>query len=116
MSGPAHTPLPWTVYSGKLRPQFPTRIIEIQGEAGETIVAWPGFDGLDMSHRKRMKNAEFIVRAVNHHAALVEALQRVIAAEEAFVADTGLPWTDDVTRAIEQARAVLASAQPTEDA
>jgi len=33
---------PWTHYSGKLRPQFPTRINEAQDANGKAVCKWDG--------------------------------------------------------------------------
>jgi hypothetical protein len=43
--GTKHTPGPWHVHSGKLRPNFPTEIFAIHSEDGQEVVGWTGFDG-----------------------------------------------------------------------
>lgn len=59
------SPKPWSVYSAKLRPQFPTKIIEIHDARGEPVIAWAGFDNLNMSHGRKLGIARKIVEAVN---------------------------------------------------
>jgi hypothetical protein len=76
-----HTPTPWFLLDQKLRPQFATRILEIQGPDRLAVVQWGGFDGLDRNQAKA--NAEFIVRCVNAHDELMVALERVQRALEA---------------------------------
>jgi hypothetical protein len=47
-----HTPGPWFHYTGKLRPQYPTIIHEIQADDGTPVVKWGGFDGVEQSRRQ----------------------------------------------------------------
>jgi hypothetical protein len=60
------SPKPWRVYSGKLRPQFPVKVIEIHDADGNEVIKWPGFDGLNMSHTRKLAIARLIVKAVNN--------------------------------------------------
>ena len=69
-----HTPGPWFHYTGKLRPQFPTIIHEIQADDGTSIVKWGGFDGVDYSERKIGANALLMAAAPE----LLEALKGAI--------------------------------------
>jgi hypothetical protein len=58
-------PAPWKVYTGKLRPQFPTPIVEIHAADGATVFPWSSFDPTDLSHRERIALADLLVRSVN---------------------------------------------------
>lgn len=40
-------------------------------------------------------------------AKLREAAKKLIAAEHAFVGDTGIPWTDEITEAVKELEALL---------
>lgn len=73
-----HTKLPWKLYSGKLRPQFPTSIREVQDASGAAVVKWNGFDDSDRPAQEHDANAAFIVTAVNAHDQLVAALHRAV--------------------------------------
>jgi len=54
----------WGVYSGKLRPQFPTRIVEIGTViSGTVVIPWPGFDGDTLPNRVAV--AQHIVKLHN---------------------------------------------------
>jgi hypothetical protein len=63
-----HTPGPWKMYSGKLRPKFPTPIIEVQTVDGTPVVPWPGFDDSDRSKREHLANARLIAAAPEMYA------------------------------------------------
>lgn len=65
-----HTPGPWKVYHAKLRPQFSTKIIEIQDDHGNAIVAWSGFDAVNRTVKKKMANARLMAAAPD----MIEAL------------------------------------------
>lgn len=69
-----HTPGPWFYYTGKLRPQFPSIIHEIQADDGTAIVKWGGFDGVDYSERKIGANALLMASAPELLAALKGAI------------------------------------------
>jgi hypothetical protein len=56
---------PWYVYADKLRPQFSTRIVEIQDANGDTVINWGGFDTSEISYKARVKLAQRIVDAIN---------------------------------------------------
>ena len=58
-----HSPAPWKLYSEKLRPKFPTPILEIQDKNGEALVAWSGFDGVNQSPARKLANARLIAKA-----------------------------------------------------
>lgn len=64
---------PWFHYTGKLRPQFPTAIHEIQSDDGTSIVRWSGFDGVEGSQRKIVANARLMAAAPEMLAALRKA-------------------------------------------
>ena len=53
----------WGVYHGKLRPQFPTKIVEIGTVSGTVIIPWTGFDGGVLPNRLAV--ARHIVRLHN---------------------------------------------------
>jgi hypothetical protein len=69
-----HTPGPWRHYHGKLRPQFPNLIHEIQDGNGNAIVQWTGFDGLDLPKKQVAANAHLIAAAPSMLALLEKAL------------------------------------------
>lgn len=69
------TPGPWFVYADKLRPQFSTKIIEIQESLGAPIVAWPGFDGTKQPYKEKLVDAELMVALRNAWPALKAALR-----------------------------------------
>jgi hypothetical protein len=58
-------PAPWRVYTGKLRPQFPTPIVEIIAADGATVFPWSSFDPTGLSHRERIALAKLLVESVN---------------------------------------------------
>ena len=60
-----HSPAPWKLYSGKLRPKFPTPIIEIHDKNGEAIVAWLGFDNVKQSPARKLVNARLFAKALS---------------------------------------------------
>lgn len=74
---PEHTPTPWQVGFGPLTSEgsYSTQIMPASG--GDQVAAAFGWGNAELS----TANAEFIVRAVNSHAALVAALE-AIAKEE----------------------------------
>lgn len=97
--GLAHTPLPWQADPSK---QFDEASIVAGGQEIGLLYCGNGLD--ESTPFPGRANAAFVVRAVNHHAALVEIAQESLAyAEQA----------GDKRRA-DYIRAVLASAQPTE--
>lgn len=56
-------PTPWRVWTGKLRPQFPTYIIEIVDANDQTVLPWKTFDGMKKTAANNL--AKKIVNAVN---------------------------------------------------
>lgn len=58
-----HTPGPWKVYSKKLRPQFPVKIIEVQTRDGDAVIPWRGFDQCDFPTKVKLANARLIAAA-----------------------------------------------------
>jgi len=57
-------PIPWSVRTGKLRPQFPVRIVEIMAADGAIIVPWSSFDAMDLNHREQIAMANLIVNSI----------------------------------------------------
>ena len=53
----------WKVYSNRLRPNFGSRIVEIQTLRGETVIPWTAFDLLP--HTKKLTLARHIVKVHN---------------------------------------------------
>lgn len=90
----AHSPLPWEWDAGLVPPDGPERYADIYIDGGETIIA--RFNDHIPEGRA---NARLIVTAVNHHAALVEALRQLLSS-----ADTLFENADT-----ERARALLAA-------
>ncbi len=56
---------PWKVVEGVLRPQFPTRIIEILASDGSVPFEWKCFDNDGRSYAQRLRLAKRVVKAVN---------------------------------------------------
>lgn len=87
---PSHTPGPWTVYAGKLRPQFSTFIYEVQDANGIAVVKWGGFDGAEQPKKVVAANArliaaapELLAAAVKHLAAMEEEASANMALDNA---------------------------------
>lgn len=55
----------WRLYDEKLRPEFPTRVMEIQQANGVAVIPWPGFDSPSKTRAQRRNNAMAIIAAVN---------------------------------------------------
>lgn len=59
-----HTSGPWKVYHAALRRQFSgNKIIEVQSDHGEAVVAWAGFDNSDRLKKTHLANARLIAAA-----------------------------------------------------
>lgn len=58
-------------------------------------------------------HADFARTLERQKAALREALEVIIKAEDKFMADSGIRWEDGITAAIGVARATLAATKPT---
>lgn len=56
---------PLRVYSGKLRPQFPTKIIEVLDANGRIVIKWTGLEADEFSHTELLATMKKIVRAAN---------------------------------------------------
>lgn len=103
-----HTPTPWAVGTGSLGCRTHDHhgyVICPAGEerADELCVAF-GIDKLD--------DAQFIVRAVNSHAQLLEALEEVLAWAEKFQPQRDSPIADAERRIIfDPARAAIEAAK-----
>ena len=67
-------PLPWSYFSGALRPSFPTRIHEIHDANGNVVIPWGGFAAIDATEKQRAALAKLIVRSVNEHAEMLATL------------------------------------------
>jgi hypothetical protein len=111
----AATPGPWRCYRGKLRPQFPTNIIEILGPEGKAVVAWTGFDGVYTPKRETNANGLFIAHARTDIPALLDALASERARADALerkVADCEAehppePWAAELQARADAAEKVL---------
>ena len=73
----AATPGEWYVYTDKLRPRFPARIIEIHNNDG-VVLAWPGFDSAPGTHDEKIAKAGLICAAVNALPALLEVAEAAL--------------------------------------
>lgn len=69
-----HTSLPWHL---KIYRNLTPPIIEVHRN-GKKLIAWPGFDGIDLPPSELIANAEFIVRAVNAHDDLLAAASETL--------------------------------------
>ena len=111
-----HSPAPWKLYSGKLRPRFPTPILEIHDKNGEALVAWLGFDGVKQSPARKLVNARLFAKAWLIPE-LVEALEQAQSALDGVVRSAGqssagfLAGRRQVAKAEIAARAVLVKAK-----
>jgi hypothetical protein len=56
----AATPGPWQHYRDKLRPQFSTRVNEVQADRERAVVAWSGFDDSARPEKQHAANAAYI--------------------------------------------------------
>lgn len=104
-----HSPGPWRKYSGKLRPQFRTRIHEITDVRGEVVVKWPGFDGLDIPNAEIIANVRLLTTAPRLLAACEAALPFID--EMAAAGNAHAPRVrDQVKKAIAAAKGKASSA------
>ncbi len=69
----AAAPGPWHIFQGKLRPQFPTQILEVQSGSGH-IIPWAGFDGHRFTEKKKLALAKFVAHARTDIPKLLAAL------------------------------------------
>ena len=103
MNETKHTPLPWAVY----HEQHGVKYI---GDANRVLAV------LTQSSERQGADTEMVIRAVNNHAALVEALEELL---DAYTAERALLKTCDVSieaaqeavRIKRAARAALAAAR-----
>lgn len=75
----AATKGPWLLYSGPLRPEFPTRVHEITTVSGRAVVKWGGFDGVESPKREIASTARFLAHArtdIPRLLAHIEALEK----------------------------------------
>jgi hypothetical protein len=56
----AATPGPWMHYRDRLRPQFSTRINEVQAGGERAVIAWSGFDDSSRPEKQHAANAAYI--------------------------------------------------------
>ena len=84
-----HTLGPWEVYHQPLRPQLSMRkIIEIQRQGGEAIIAWSGFDSCELPEKTKLANAKRIVACVNACVGInPEAVKDLVAFTQNILAD-----------------------------
>lgn len=66
-----HTPTPWSLYTKLSTAQEPYSIIDADGAVVAVVLWTPNV----LEPEDSLDNARFIIRAVNNHTALVEALQ-----------------------------------------
>ena len=103
----AHSPLPWRVNGNH---------IEARPDPENSDTYWAEVAYLDTEWFERITeaNAQFIVRACNSHAALVEALRKMmkLAAdfEDAAKGDCEMPELSEADSIHDQARAAIARA------
>jgi hypothetical protein len=88
-----HTPTPWAISPGTDSP-------DIKSETGDYVVStgWSGYGGEAMAGEMSEEDAAFIVRAVNSHDKLVEALRRAL---DKAVADEMDGWYANAKAALE---------------
>lgn len=84
-----HTPTPWQWDSGIIPPDGPGTYSDIYVNGGEIIIAQVN-DQIEQGKA----NAEFIIKAVNHHDALVKALQ-VLLDEATSFSVSGVYFDED---------------------
>ena len=77
-------PKPWKVYEGKLRPEFPTPIIEIHAADGSVPFTWGAFDNDGRSYAMRLRLAKRVVKAVNQSAGGKRPSVKEVAAASGF--------------------------------
>lgn len=68
------TPGPWHAFRGRLRPEFPSKIVHIMDSNGKAIVAWGGFDAADQKPSEKFANACLMAAAPEMYACLVAAV------------------------------------------
>ena len=96
-----HTPTPWKITSPNY-PQHQRVIFHREGDRHEKVAT------LNEGSISADANAEFIIRAVNNHEALVEALSGILARMEDENYDE--PHYEAVNAFIEQARTAINNA------
>jgi hypothetical protein len=103
-----HSSLPWSVVNDGLNHKgepYPKQILD----ADQTTIArvWH----CDIRHREHdLPNAAFIVRAVNNHAALLQACDDLLRVVEVYPPTAGHKAQEAVARAITEARKAIAEA------
>lgn len=117
----AHTPTPWraVIHSrsieGKAPNQFSYPIKPVGGSfvIANVTLAYPetADNEMRLDYAQGEANAAFIVRAVNSHAALVEALERIVAISENRPAIRGRPVIRTMHQMEGVARIALAAAR-----
>jgi hypothetical protein len=110
-----HTPTPWHVANGSHIHDKPTEFDETGARIGDTpnriaAIEYPYGDA-----EGKAFNAEYIVRAVNCHDELVEALKRardhMIMSEGVFISDGKIGQSADWAEALQQVRAAVDKAE-----
>lgn len=114
-----HTPTPWRLYHGKLRPGMKNTILEIVC-TGDTrpVVMWQGFDDCSRTKSEHTANARYIIETVNTHDKLVSDRKVLLDALQFIASNEGctsitykeheIPWNSETiavlaNAAIEQA-------------
>lgn len=95
-----YTSGPWSHYHGKLRPQFPNLIHEVQDKSGGAIVNWQGFDGLGLPKKQVAANAALIAAAPE----LLEVLESALRQSNCPGENCAINWHT-------QARVIIAKAK-----
>ena len=99
-----HTPGPWHLLSGKLRPQFSAEIVEIRGKGKTPIVSWAGFDDSSRPLKEHLANAAFIVQACNSFDDLLAAAEAALTHHSILAGTEMAPWRAQLRAAIAKAK------------
>lgn len=99
-----HTPTPWTLKQGReIIHEFKTKDDAYNGGSSEWLVATVKEHGDPTMSAEDRANAAFIVKACNHHAELVDALENLL---EDLKVTAFYEWPN-----AKKARAILAKVQ-----
>jgi len=101
----AFPPGPWTAFYKR---KYDEWHVGIRCTDGSVMMADLCPDGVPGDNYEECRAIAKLIAAAPD---LFTALKAIIAAEDEFANDTGIPWVDDVTVAIDQARKALAKAE-----